>query len=298
MRGLQFEGRWVQEIAFSDTVVERHMERSWSHLNMNWGRIEFRLYSILLPIDAKQAHKWTTEFFELRTTQSDKERKIKKELKALTRDKEPQFITAFDKLIKDFAVLRNRRNPLAHGLWSRVSDGIFEVQPLRLAEGEDSIAAPVLVDVGYLENLVKLMSSVISQCACLGSETVAYEYLQRRKMELNIEIETRDKPFLEEIFNEPVIAEAKPIELGSGVILKGLTWNFRKGGGFPDLATLVIEFGIGVSSSVVAALLTAWLVKNKERIERVKIEKMEIEFDADKIKKIVSETITRERDSS
>jgi hypothetical protein len=179
MSGLQFEGRWVQEIAFSDTVLERHMERSWSHLNMNWGRIEFRLYSILLPIDAKQAHRWTIDILEPRGWSEKKKRKIKMELKALTRDKEPQFIAAFDKLIKDFAVLRNRRNPLAHGLWSRVSDGIFEVQPLGLAEGKGSIAAPVLVDVGYLENLVKLMSSVISQCACLGSETVAYEYLMK-----------------------------------------------------------------------------------------------------------------------
>jgi hypothetical protein len=114
-------------------------------------------------------------------------------------------------------------------------------------------------------------------------------------MKLNLEIETFDRPILNEIFNEPVMAEAKPIELGDGITLKGLTWRIRKGGGLPDAVTLVVEFGLGVSSSVVATLITNWLWKLKMRVERVTIERTEIEFDsAENIKKIVTEKLSKE----
>jgi hypothetical protein len=114
-------------------------------------------------------------------------------------------------------------------------------------------------------------------------------------MKLNLRIETRDQPTLAEILNEPVVAEAKPIELGNGVTLKGLTWEFRKGDGFPDVVTLIVECGLGVSSGIAANLLTSWLWKVRHRVERVTIEKTEIEFDSsEKVKKIVTERIAKE----
>lgn len=114
-------------------------------------------------------------------------------------------------------------------------------------------------------------------------------------MNLALKIESFDAAFLNEIFNEPVIAEAKPIELGEGVSLRGTHWLIRKGMGLPEIVELSITVGVGISTGVVANLLTTWLLKNKNRVERVTFERTEIELDgAEKITKIITEKITKE----
>lgn len=178
MRNLQFEDRWVQELNFSDSLCEQHMAECWSHLNMNWGRVEFWLYSILLPVNRKQAHEWTIDFFHI-TKRSEQERKVQREIAVLTLDKDPEFKEALDKTLKELAELCDRRNKLVHGLWSRIAEGEFEVQPLALTKGGFSMVEPVVVNSKYLGDLLKLMSRVIGQCASLSSETIAHRELSK-----------------------------------------------------------------------------------------------------------------------
>jgi hypothetical protein len=178
MRSLKFEDQWVQEITFSDSLREQHMAKDWSHLNMNWGRIDFWLYSILLPVDPKQAHEWTIEFFK-DINLSEQERKLRRELDVLTLNEEPNFKVALDKALRELTELCDRRNELVHGLWSQIADGEFEVQPLKLTTGRLSMVKPIVVNSKYLRDLVKLMSRVIEQCASLGSTTIAHRELRK-----------------------------------------------------------------------------------------------------------------------
>lgn len=77
MRSLEFEKRWVQTVSFSSSPLERQMAEDWALVNMNWGRIEFWLYAMLLPVDRKQAHEWTIDFLSVRK-RSEKERKLRR----------------------------------------------------------------------------------------------------------------------------------------------------------------------------------------------------------------------------
>jgi len=143
---------------------------------LNWGRIEFHLHAVLLPVDRKRAQKWIVDFFHS-TNISYKEKKLKQELKDLAEKSHPEWLPVLDNALDDFAHLRQKRNPLIHGTWHRVSDGRFSVQPLRLNGSE--LVDPVVVDIQYLSNVVKVMENVIGRCASLGTETLSNEWLRK-----------------------------------------------------------------------------------------------------------------------
>jgi hypothetical protein len=103
---------------------------------------------------------------------------------------------------------------------------------------------------------------------------------------MKLAIETRDKHLLEEIFNEPEIAKAKPISLGEGVVAKGLEWRFNKAEGFSDVAIVLITAAVTIPATVAANLITQWILgRLKGHVERVMVEKIEISFDESQIKK-------------
>ena len=88
---------------------------------------------------------------------------------------------------------------------------------------------------------------------------------------------------------------ADPIPIGDGVTV---TWEVPmfKSAGIPkmiDVAVLVFE---AVPAGVAANIITNWLMARfKGRAEKVVIERQEIEFEDGKLKRIVQETITRQR---
>jgi hypothetical protein len=91
---------------------------------------------------------------------------------------------------------------------------------------------------------------------------------------MKLEIETRDKKLLGEIFNEPEMAKAKPIALGEGVVVKGLEWQFNKAASFSDVAIVLITVAATIPATVAANLITQWILKRlKGHAERVTNEK-------------------------
>jgi hypothetical protein len=168
-------GRWPEEIDFNNGVAEQHMQRMWSWLSLNWGRLEFHLFATVLPIGHAKGLEWTIAFF-----QADDKRKIAKvqqELVRLRDDKGPDFGSALSEALDDFKKLRELRNPLVHGLWRRVDEGVFEVQPLRVKLS--GLISPIRVDISHLMEISKLMDGVIGQLANLGSEALAYQFLHK-----------------------------------------------------------------------------------------------------------------------
>jgi len=116
---------------------------------------------------------------------------------------------------------------------------------------------------------------------------------------MKLEIETRDKGLLGEIFNEPEIANAKPIALGEGIALKGLEWRFFKADGVSDVAIVLITVAATIPATVAANLITEWIQgRLKGHVTRATIEKNEISFDESQIRKIVTEKITEDRGSA
>lgn len=187
LRRLGRNKSWYRWVEFSDSIVEKHMAIAWSTLNMNWGRIEWWLHNIISPVDPGQAHEWTLRFFAT-TRLQEKIKMVQQELQVLGRlTSEPRL----DDILVDMSTLCEQRNKLVHGLWRRISDGQFEVQPLDLDDGGFSIAKPVTIDLRRLVDLTGLMNRIVQRLANVGSETVAYREL--RKMDRRREVAARRK---------------------------------------------------------------------------------------------------------
>jgi len=109
-------------------------------------------------------------------------------------------------------------------------------------------------------------------------------------MVLKLEIETWDRE-LDATFSHP----GASVDLGNDVRVISERTVVRKAFDVPQfLIELSIQFVGGVSSSIVAALLIGWLRSFKGRVEKIKLEKTEINFDdEEKIRKIVIKKIEK-----
>lgn len=88
----------------------------------------------------------------------------------------------------------------------------------------------------------------------------------------------------------------EPVAIGSGVTV---TWQVPmfKSAGIPKMIDVVVQVLEGVPIGVAANIITGWILNRfKGRAEKIVIAHQEIEFDDGKMKRIVFETITRERD--
>jgi len=91
--------------------------------------------------------------------------------------------------------------------------------------------------------------------------------------------------------NQPVA----PVPIGDGV---AVTWQVPmfKASGIPKMIEVAVDVLAAVPAGVAANLVTNWLMSQfKGKAERVIIERQEVEFDEGKLKRIITETITRER---
>jgi hypothetical protein len=114
-------------------------------------------------------------------------------------------------------------------------------------------------------------------------------------MQIQIAIQTDDKALLNTIFNEPVVANAKPISLGSGVELRGMGWEFNKAVDAGDFALVALSVAASIPAQIAAGLLLDWLKENRNRIRRVAIDRTELRLDDEgQVRKIIFERITHQ----
>ncbi len=177
MRSLKYDERYARPIQFEDTLIERHMAVSWNYLTLNWGRLEYFLYIIPLPIDSTLAHDWMIDFFADINTES-KARKVRREVSLIFSD-DPKYVTDLNDALEMLWTLCNERNKLVHGLWTRKGDGQFEVQPLKVVKHGFSLDAPNHIGIEQLTELNRLMDKVIGRLASIGAETQAASYLAK-----------------------------------------------------------------------------------------------------------------------
>jgi len=105
---------------------------------------------------------------------------------------------------------------------------------------------------------------------------------------MKLEIETSDR--------ELAFPHRETVDLGSGVHLICGTTTVRTGADIPHyLIEWTIQISAGVPSGVATHLLIKWLWPRKDRIEKISLEKTEIEFDdQERLKKIIIEKIEKQ----
>jgi len=116
-------------------------------------------------------------------------------------------------------------------------------------------------------------------------------------MEIELVIASDDREFLGEIFNEPTIADARPIALGEGVAIRGQRWGFQKSAGSLDTVTILLSAAISVPASVIANVVTAWLMRNRKSIQRLTLSRREVQLDDEgRVRGVILEIISTEVD--
>lgn len=88
---------------------------------------------------------------------------------------------------------------------------------------------------------------------------------------------------------------ADPVPIGDGVTA---TWEVPmfKSAGIPKMIDVAVQVLEAVPAGVAANIISGWIMARfKGRAAKVVIERQEVEFDEGKLKRIVHETITRER---
>ncbi|MGA8907788.1 MAG: hypothetical protein WB524_09235 [Acidobacteriaceae bacterium] len=87
----------------------------------------------------------------------------------------------------------------------------------------------------------------------------------------------------------------EPVSIGDGL---AVTWRVPmfKSAGIPKMTDVAIQVLEAVPAGMAANIITGWIMNRfKGRAEKIMIARQEIEFDEGKVKRIVFETITRER---
>ena len=88
---------------------------------------------------------------------------------------------------------------------------------------------------------------------------------------------------------------AEPVAIDKGV---SVTWQVPmfKSAGIPKMIDITIQVLEGVPIGVAANIITGWIMNRfKGQAEKIVIARQEMEFDEGKVKRIIFETITRER---
>lgn len=88
-----------------------------------------------------------------------------------------------------------------------------------------------------------------------------------------------------------------PVQIGDGVTI---TWEvpMYKSANIPKMIDIAVQVLEAVPAGVAANIITNWIMSRfKGRAEKVVVERQEMEFDEGKLKRVIQETITRERGS-
>jgi hypothetical protein len=159
--------------------IEREMAHILATITINWGRIEAYIFAIVVSIDFERKD-WATDFFKAPAIDRRKEA-AEKAIRLALEKSYPEFVTmlrdAFDRLDR----VQKRRNPLAHGIWSRGSvPGSFVVAPLRLqSKGSVLLEEPIEVNLSFLADLLNDMQFLSQRFSSLGAEMMAHQQLKK-----------------------------------------------------------------------------------------------------------------------
>lgn len=156
---------------------ERAVAEHMAALSINWGRLEYWLYQILVSVDSDRAVNWTADFFIVYTWKKKKD-KVRKEV--LVEITDTDFRNGLDATFMELDNLCLKRNKLNHGIWRRLSPGVFEITPLRL-EQTGEFEAPLIVSPKDLQDLLRAMDGVEQNFALLGAEAAVHQHLKKEE---------------------------------------------------------------------------------------------------------------------
>jgi hypothetical protein len=114
---------------------------------------------------------------------------------------------------------------------------------------------------------------------------------------VRVEITTRDEHALIDALLEgagPEVRFPGPISAPSGVSASIESVSMHKGVGFPEVVSILMQFGGTVAAGVVVNWL--WDKLKRGKAERLSIDRREITLDQGEITRIVDETIRSERE--
>ena len=104
-----------------------------------------------------------------------------------------------------------------------------------------------------------------------------------------VEFDTTDKQLAFDLFGNPKsLGPGASVALPFGGTLQLQEWRFRKAVGASETLELLISFGVGVSSSLVANWLWA---KLKGRATTLRINRVEVHMQEGEIQRVVSESV-------
>jgi hypothetical protein len=169
----------LQFIQFDrDDLIEREMSHMLATITINWGRIESYIFAIVVSIDFSRKD-WAADFFRAPALDRRKEAAEKAIRRALEKSY-PDFVTTLNEAFEKLDTVQKRRNPLAHGIWSRRSPGSFVVVPLRLQSKDSALLEePIEVGLSYLCDLLNDMQFLSQRFSSLGAEMMAHQQLKK-----------------------------------------------------------------------------------------------------------------------
>lgn len=109
---------------------------------------------------------------------------------------------------------------------------------------------------------------------------------------MKIEIHTHDTRLVGHLLEESTISVHDEIQISGGVTLKYDESYIRKAVGFPEIAKFALTFGSGIAAGVAANWIYAKL--KGRNIEKLIIERTEIEIEEGEIKRVIEEKLTAE----
>lgn len=180
---LKYDASYLPWLSFSDSVLDRHISKYVAEITLNWGRLEYGLYLMLEAIDPDQAAVWTRELFTPINLDTKKAIVLKQVLKTIKNY--PEFYTILERAFEELDTLRNKRNVLAHGLSKLISEGTYEIQPLKFSKKEKALENTIQVDIKGISELMNLMKGVREKLANLEVEIIAsreLEKIEQRKL--------------------------------------------------------------------------------------------------------------------
>ena len=107
---------------------------------------------------------------------------------------------------------------------------------------------------------------------------------------MNIEIHYWGENLMSELFGKPSMRVGDMVDVQGRFSLVYKGNHIRKAATLPEIATLVLTFSSGVGSGFVAN----WLYEKLrgKKVNRIVIERTEVELEEEKIKKVIEEKMT------
>jgi len=109
---------------------------------------------------------------------------------------------------------------------------------------------------------------------------------------MQLQIRTRGHPEFDLFSTRSITAGKTSVALADDVVAVSQGAIVRRSLDLPNVLEVAISFGVGVSSTVAANAVWAWLVRGlKQRPQRIEIDHRAVEFEEGVIKRYVEERI-------